>query len=141
VVSKNERLKILGDIQDLLGIADTDLAKLPQMVRGLLQTAASPPCLVAFAFDPRTGQLRQVAVSRVPQVPEAYAGIAQAATHVAQQFQNIALEVAKHVGESDRMEQDGSSRLGDERGTGSGRDGHEVGQVVAEGHSNGPPDQ
>lgn len=130
-MSRNNKLKVLGEVQKILGVDDANLEKLPQLVRSLVQAAATEPCLVAFSFDLRTGRLRQIAASRVPQVPEAYARIAQVTTGVAQQFQNIALEVAKHVGETQGVGGSQETYQNDESRTGPSPGGHEVGEVAS----------
>ena len=97
MLNKAERLRVLTEVQQVLGLSDDRLAQLPQIVRELAQTAVMEPCLVAFVFQPNTGQLRQVAMSRVPQTPDAYATLSRVTAGLAQQFQNLALEVAKNV--------------------------------------------
>ena len=141
MASQNAKLKILDDVQKLLGVDDDNVKQIPDIVRTLLQTATREPCLVAFAFDITTGQMKQVALSNVPRAPEAYTRVAQASMFVAQQFQNIAVEVAKHVGEQGGVAESKQPRENAERRDGPGAERHGVGQVAVEGDCPGPPDE
>ena len=140
MTTRTTKLKLLKEIQDLLRVKEEDLGRLPDIIRHLLN-AASVSCLVAFSFDPKTSEIRQVALSSVPRIPEAYSKVAQAATTLSQQFQNIAVEVAKHVGEQGRVARTERPREDDERGDGPGAERHGVGEVAVEGPCLGPPDE
>jgi len=129
MTTKAEKLRVLDEVQQLLGMKDEDIARVPEAIKALLQQVAVEPCLVSFAFNPLTGKLQQLAMSTVPQVPEAYHAVAQVTTRVAQQFSNIAMEVAKRVGQEGRMAEGDGPRGGDELGAGVSPDGPEVGQV------------
>ena len=91
------KLKVLSEIQKIFNVGDKDIEKIPEAITRLAQAASVSPCLVAFVFDPMTGQLKQVATSQLPQTPEVYGLVARVITGLAQQFQNIAVEVAKNV--------------------------------------------
>ena len=110
--TKAELNQVVREIQALLGQQDGDVGELPQIIRELLEAVVRNPCIVAFAFDPASGQLRQVATSTVPQIPEAYSAIAQVTMRVSQQFQEVALEVAKnaHSTKTDVVEDSGPHR-------------------------------
>ena len=130
-MTKAERLRVLGEVQALLGVKDEDIARIPEVVKTILQRVAVPPCLLAFAFDPTSGQLKQIALSEVPKDPDAYHAVAQVTTQVAQRFSNIAMEVAKRVGQESRVAEGSVPCGSDELGAGAGPDGPEVGQVPA----------
>ena len=116
------RLEVLEEIQKLLGVEDVDIQDIPKIVQALIQSVRTPPCLVAFAFDPSTGQLRQVSLSAVPRTAEAYHAIAQVTTKVSQQFSDIAMEAAKNVGQAQGMGKPMSAHRGTEPGNGTSRE-------------------
>ena len=110
-MTRASKLQLLTEVQKILNLSDENLEKLPLVIQALTQ----PPVVVTFAFDATTGQLRQVATSNLPMVPEAYQLVAQVATNVSQQFQNIALEVAKHVANKGNVGEDSSPHRSNER--------------------------
>lgn len=102
--TKAEKLRMLGEIQKLFGVADKDVDTLPERVETCIRETSVAPCLVTFAFNPVTLQLKQIAVSELPRDAKAYQIVAQVTARVAQQFTNIAMEVATDVGKQERVE-------------------------------------
>ena len=105
MVTKAEKLRLLGEIQKMFGVKDEDIATLPEQLKTFIERLAAPPCVVAFAFNPITQQLSQVATSEIPREARAYQAVAQVTSRVAQQLSNIAMEVATDVGKQERVEE------------------------------------
>lgn len=106
--SNKVKLEALKQTLEMLRLTDTP-ERLPTVVQEMIKQIAVPNVVVAFAFQPLTGNLVNVAVSALPQKPEAYSQIANVASRVAQIFQNKAMEVMQGVsvdkeGRVDRIE-------------------------------------
>ena len=128
-MNKTQAMRVLGEVQQVLGLEEKDVERIPQIVR-LLAQMGTELSIVAFAFHPATRQVRQVAVSQVPPIPEAYQVLSQVTGFVAQQFQNLAVEVAKkNVGQQSGVEGTEGARENAERGDGRGPEGPRVGKV------------
>jgi hypothetical protein len=93
VINKLVEVLNIEDYHDLVGI-----------VQSMLQVLSTPPTLVSFAFDMRTGQVQQVASSQIPNTPEAYQALSQVTASLAQRMGNTALEVAKRRDEQKQEE-------------------------------------
>ena len=105
MATKAEKLRLLGEIQKMFGVKDEDIATLPEQINTFIGRVAVQPCIVAFAFNPITLQLSQVATSEIPREARAYQAAAQVTSRVAQQLSNIAMEVATDVGKQERVEE------------------------------------
>ena len=127
-MNKMQAMRVLGEVQQVLGLEEKDVERIPQIVR-LLAQMGTELSIVAFAFHPATRQVRQVAVSQVPPIPEAYQVLSQVTGFVAQQFQNLAVEVAKNVGQQQGVEGTEGARENAERGDGRGPEGPGVDKV------------
>lgn len=138
MASRNEKLRILEQVQKILGIENDSLDMLPNIIQAMVRSLTQPPILVSFAYDATTGQFRQVATSRLPQVPEAYQAVSEAASKFAQTYNQLAVEVSKRVAldnEQGRVDEGVPKCNENERGVGSRSEGHGVGEVAAEGDS------
>ena len=97
-MARSNKVKLEALKQTLVMLQLTDSPeRLPMVVQEMIKQIAVPNVVVAFAFQPLTGNLVNVAVSALPQKPEAYSQIANAASRVAQIFQNKAMEVMQSV--------------------------------------------
>ena len=94
--SNKVKLEALKQTLEMLRLTDSP-ERLPIVVQEMIKQIAVPNVVVAFAFQPLTGNLVNVAISALPQKPEAYSQIANAASRVAQIFQNKAMEVMQSV--------------------------------------------
>jgi len=119
MTTKAEKLEVLGKIQQLLNVEDGQLQQLPEALKGFINRALTPPCIVAIAFNPATGEITQAALSNIPQAPEAYNLVSRVLLNLSQQFQNTALEVAKNAHTEESLGQSvEASELRDGRGEG-----------------------
>ena len=121
--STKVKLGILNQTLEMLRLTDSP-EKLPMVVQEMIKQIAVPNVVVAFAFQPLTGNLVNVAISALPQKPEAYSQIANAASRVAQIFQNKAMEVMQSVSvdKSKGMDRIETPRTGDEPRNGVGEE-------------------
>lgn len=94
--SNKIKLEALKQTLEMLRLTN-EPERLPMVVQEMIKQIAVPNVVVAFAFQPLTRNLVNVAVSALPQKPEAYSQIANAASRVAQIFQNKAMEVMQSV--------------------------------------------
>lgn len=131
--SRKSMLRILDEVMEVLQFDPDNMERLPELVATLAQHAV-PPCVVSFAFNPVNGKLLQVALSNVPATAKNYQALSQVTTELAQQFQNVALEVTKNaVAEEKRVGGGASGSQDDEPRVGPGPEGHGVGEVAPSG--------
>ena len=81
---------------EMLRLTDSP-ERLPTVVQEMIKQIAVPNVVIAFAFQPLTGNLVNISNSALPPKPEAYSQVANAASRVAQIFQNKAMEVMQSV--------------------------------------------
>ena len=128
--SKSGRLEALERTLNMLGIPSGEPDKLPVVMQQILRQIAVPNAVIAFAFQPLTGNLVNIAVSPMPSEPEAYSQVANAASKVAQLFQTKAMEVMKDaasVAKEERMGRNAEAHTSPESRNGMGPVDSEVG--------------
>jgi len=132
--SRKSKLRILDEVLEVLQLDPDNMERLPALVATLAQRATTQPVVVCFAFDPIDGKLLQVALSSVPATAKNYQALSKVTTELAQQFQNVALEVAKNaVAEEKRVGGGTPGGQDDEPRVGPGPEGHGVGEMAPPG--------
>jgi len=94
--SNKVKLEALKQTLEMLQLTDSP-EQLPTVVQEMIKQIAVPNVVIAFAFQPLTGNLVNISTSALPPKPEAYSQVANAASRVAQVFQNKAMEVMQSV--------------------------------------------
>jgi len=94
--SSRVKLEALKQVLTMLRLTN-EPEKLPIVVQEMIRQLAVPNVVIAFAFQPLTGNLVNVSNSALPPKPEAYSQVANAASRVAQIFQSKAMEVMQSV--------------------------------------------
>jgi len=94
---KADRLEILQETQDALGLEDEALKYLPNIARRLTAHLKVPPVTITVVIDPIDWTVRQIANSDIPLNVEAISNVSKAMTYVAERYNTLALEVAKNV--------------------------------------------
>jgi len=101
------KARILDETLAALGLPMKDAAKLPQVAQRLAMLARVSPIIVAFTFQPLTGQVLNIASTLTQQTSQAFLQAAQAASTVSQMLMKKALEVGNVPTDSERKGVDG----------------------------------
>ena len=104
--SNRVKLQALKQTLEMLRLTDSP-EQLPTVVQEMIKQIAVPNVVIAFAFQPLTGNLVNISTSALPPKPEAYSQVANAASRVAQIFQNKAMEVMQSVTVATKERMDG----------------------------------
>ena len=94
--SNKVKLEALKQTLAMLRLTDSP-EQLPMVVQEMIKQLAVPNVMIAFAFQPLTGNLVNISTSALLPKPEAYSQVANAASRIAQIFQNKAMEVMQSV--------------------------------------------
>jgi NADPH-dependent glutamate synthase beta subunit-like oxidoreductase len=91
---------LAGKIAKKFGVTED---KLEKVVDDLV--AGNSPVLISFCFNPANGQIEQVAVSQVEMLADNYNALSKICARMADNFQNIALQLAKKEASAEKVEE------------------------------------
>ena len=83
------------------------MERLPEIVQRLALLSRIPPTVIAFTFQPLTGQVLSIGNSPMPMTPEAFSQAANAASTVSQMLVKKSLEVGNALIDSEKERVDG----------------------------------
>lgn len=127
---KRTKASVLKETCQVIGLPVSQMEQLPRILGQLARKAATPPCVVSFAFDPGTGQILQVSVSDFPKVVKAYSALARATMSVAGEFQRKVQEELD--GAVEGLEANAEARGDVKPGNGGSATGPKVGESAAQ---------
>ncbi len=113
-MNKSEKLKILQEIQENLDVSDENLNTLPAAIRQMVTRLVVPPGVVSIVFSPLDFTVQQVVNSDLPRDAGVLSKVAKAILFVAEQYNQLALEVAKNDSKKERMDEDAKTSGSDE---------------------------
>lgn len=113
-VNKSEKLKVLQEIQENLEVSEENLNTLPSAIRQMVTRLVVPPGVVSIVFSPLDFTVQQVVNSDLPRDAGVLSKVAKAILFVAEQYNQLALEVAKNDSKKERMDEDAKTSGSDE---------------------------
>lgn len=121
-MNRSEKLKILQEIQENLDVSDENLNTLPAAIRQMVTRLLVAPGVVSIVFSPLDFTVQQVVNSDLPRDAEVLSKVANALLFVAEQYNKLALEVAKNDSKEEGLEQN-PIPPGDDEPRDGGREG------------------
>ncbi len=113
-MNKSDKLKVLQEIQENLEVSDDDLSTLPAAIRQMITRLMVAPGVISIVFSPLDFSVLQVVNSDLPRDAGVLSKVAKAILFVAEQYNQLALEVAKNDSKKEGLDQSPAPSGGDE---------------------------